>query len=620
MMERLREGINSIAVKIIIGLICLSFIFAGVGGYIASGSGNAVAKVNGTEILRVAFEQAYTNERNRMQSQMGDFFSTLLADPAYVQSFRRSVLDQMINDVLLEQYADSLGMRVSDNQIRDLIVNAPEFQSNNTFDQERYASFLYRSGFNADTFAEYLRKDMIRQQVRMALQGSEFSLENEVTSLNQMVSQTRDIRSIILNVEEFASRVELSDDELQQYYQANQNNYLRPEQVKVSYIELSAQELKSQITVSDERARAYYEDHIDTYSSQEQRELSHILVQDDISKAQAILDELNSGADFTQLAQQKSEDIGSSEQGGSLGWIEKDVLDPDFEAAAFALQNVGDVTEVVKSDFGYHIIRLDGLKPAKPMPFEEVAAQVKSELVDEEAIALFYDLQAKLEKTAFESENSLDDSAKVTGLSVKNTDFVSQTDAPAVLLTPTVMQAILSPEVKEDRLNSEVIEVAPEHVIVVRVDESREAIVLPYEEVKEQVQAEFSRLKGEQNAMDLAAKVLAALQSGDESVVSANGLVFSDIKTIDRRSPLAQAVFAMAKPQEGNKIYAQTTDSSQNIVIVELNKVSANIDDSFTPQIEAQLVRDGVQQDMTAIVRTLREEADIKYYITDTQS
>ncbi|WP_413284030.1 peptidylprolyl isomerase [Vibrio sp. MA40-2] len=620
MMERLREGVNSIAVKIILGLIILSFVFAGVGSYIVGGSGNAAAKVNNTEIGRGAFEQAYTNERNRMQAQMGDYFSSLLADPAYVQSFRKSVLDRMVNELLIEQYADSLGLRISDKQIRQQILAMPEFQNNGTFDQEIYSATLRRAGLNPDSFAESLRNDMTRQQVLFALQNSEFSLTSEVSSQSMLLTQTRDIRSITLDVNEFAKNIELTDEELLAYYDENTANYVRPEQVKVAYVELSVQDLQSKIEISDEQAQEYYQANLDKYSTTEQREVSHILVQgDDEAKAQAILDELNSGADFAELAKVKSEDIGSSEQGGSLGWIEKDVMDPDFEAAAFGLANIGDTSGLVKSAFGYHIIKLDGLKASQATPFADVSADIKLELAGQEAIEKFYELQTDLETVAFEYPDSLDDSAQTINQPIQTTDFISRADAPELLNNTAVLQAIFSAEVKEDGLNSELIEVAPEHVVVVRVEDSRPETVLPYDQVQEQVKAALAQQKGKEKATALANVVLEALKSGDESVVESNDLQFGEVETVDRRSPLAQTVFALAKPEEGMKTYAQTTDLDQNIVIIELNNVSVNVDDSFDTQIAAQLVRAGSQQDLAAIVSMLREEADIEYYAVETQ-
>ncbi|PMH41875.1 peptidylprolyl isomerase [Vibrio sp. 10N.286.49.B3] len=616
MMERLREGVNSIAVKIILGLIICSFVFAGVGSYLVDSGNNSAAKVGNAEISMGEFEQAYQNERNRMQAQMGDYFAQLLADPAYVASFRKSVLDRMINDLLLEQHAESLGLRVSDAQIRSMILDMPQFHSDGKFDQDIYQSALRRAGFSAESFAEYLRRDAVRSQLLTALESSDFSLPGEVDAQNALLTQTRDIRTLTLSSTELAQNVQLSDEDIQQAYQDNSARYTRPEQMKVAYIELSAEQLKAQIDISDEDAQLYYEEHLDKYSSEEQRKVSHILVQgDDEAKAQAILDELNAGADFAALAEEKSDDFGSADQGGDLGWIERDVMDPTFEAAAFELQNAGDRTGLVKSAFGYHIIQLDDVKASAAQPFADVAADIKAELTDEEAVDQFYALQTELERVAFEYPDSLDDSAEAVQQPIHTTDFISQNNAPELLSTPAVMQALRSLEVKEDGLNSDVIEVAPEHIIVVRVEDTRAEQVLPLDEVKEQVVAELSRLKGEQQSLELATQIIAGLKSGDNTALVESGLEFGELETVDRSSPLAGNVFSLAKPAEGDVVFGQSKDALGNTVIVELSSVNVLADPQYNEQIGTQFVRMNTQQDLSAILTILRHVTDIDYYI-----
>ncbi|WP_158133258.1 peptidylprolyl isomerase [Vibrio navarrensis] len=616
MMDRLREGVNSIAVKIILGLIILSFIFAGVGSYLVSGSNNAAAKVGNREIGRGEFEMAYQNARNRMQSQMGDYFTQLLADPGYVESLRRSVLDEMINDVLLDQQAESLGLRISDAQIRTIILNMPEFQVEGKFNQEIYQSMLRRAGHSPDTFAEYMRRQMVRSQLMEALQASEFTLPGEVDSEGKLFTQTRDIRSIVLNLDDFASKVTLSDDEIQQYYNDNKTHFTRPAQVKVAYIELNAQDLKKQISVSDEQAKQYYQEHLDKYSSEEQRRVAHILVEgDDEAKAQAILDELNAGADFAALAKEKSDDFASAENGGDLGWIERDVMDAAFEDAAFALQKTGETTGLVKSDFGYHIIKLEELREPESKPYEQVAEQIKQELSDQQAIDQFYDLQSELEKVAFEYPDSLDQASKAVDIAVQRTDFISEVDAPAVLRTPAVMQALQTVEVKEDGLNSQAIEIAPEHIVVVRVEDARAETVLPLDEVKSKVVEELSKVRGEQQAIELASDLVVALKEGNTELVAEKGLAFGDVEQIDRRSPLAQTVFAMAKPEEGKAVYAQTRDNAGNVVVVALEKVQESLDPALAPQLATQLQRMSAQRDLASILSVLRANTDIEYYV-----
>ncbi|MEL7293588.1 MAG: peptidylprolyl isomerase [Pseudomonadota bacterium] len=618
MMDRLREGVNSIAVKIILGLIILSFVFAGVGSYIVGGSGNSAAKVGNVEIGRGEFEQAYQNERNRMQAQLGDYFANLLADPSYVESFRKSVLDRMIDDVLIEQHAESLGLRVSDSQVRTMILEMPQFQVDGQFDQEVYQSALRRAGFSPESFAQYLRRDLVRNQLLTAIQASDFSLPGEVESQSKLLTQTRDINKVTLSLADFAEKAELSEQEIEQFYQQNAERYTRPEQAKVAFIELSAQQLKQSLTISDDEAQQYYQQNLDKYSSEEQRRVSHILVEgDDEAKAQAILDQLTAGTDFAALAEEKSDDFGSASEGGSLGWIERDVMDPAFEEAAFALQNVGDTTGLVKSDFGYHIIKLDELKDSVVKPYQEVASDIKQELRDQRAVDKFYELQSELERVAFEFPDSLDDAAKAIDAQIQTTDFISEVDAPELLKTPAVMQAITSPEVKEDGLNSEVIEVAPEHVVVVRVEESREETVLPLDEVREQVTQALANVKGEQAAIELAQTLITDLKQGSNASLNENGLMFTDTETLDRSSPLADVVFSMAKPAQDEPQYAQAKNLNGDIVIVELVNVSSEFDPQYNQQIGSQITQVNAQQDLSGLVSILRNTMDIEYYIVN---
>ena len=616
MMDRLREGVNSIAVKIILGLIILSFVFAGVGSYIVGGAGNTAAKVGSAEIGRGEFEQDYQAERNQMQAQLGDYFSNLLADPSYVESFRRSVLDRMINDVLIEQHAESLGLRVSDKQVRTVILEMPQFQADGKFDQDIYQASLRRAGYTPESFAEFLRRDLVRSQLLTAIEASDFSLPTEVEAQSQLVAQTRDIETLTLPLADFAAKVELSEEEIQAYYEQNAPRYTRPEQVKVAYIELAAQQLKEAITISEEQAKKYYDEHLDKYSTEQQRRVSHILVEgDDQSKAQTILDELNAGADFAKLAEEKSDDFGSASEGGSLGWIERDVMDPAFEEAAFALTKVGETTGLVKSDFGYHIIKLDELKGAIATPYADVEAEIKQELKDQQAIDQFYELQSELETVAFEFPDSLDDAANAISAQINTTDFISQIDAPELLSSPAVMQAILSPEVKEDGLNSDVIEVAPEHVIVVRVEDMRDETVLPLEEVRAQVIESLAKVKGEQNAIELADKLVAELKEGKRALLDENELTFGPSETVDRSSPLADVIFSMPKPAEGEVEYAQAKQNNGDIAVVKLAKVSVYPDEQHNNQIGRQLLQMNAQQDFTGIINILRKTTDIEYFV-----
>ncbi|MCE0492885.1 peptidylprolyl isomerase [Vibrio salinus] len=616
MMDRLREGANSIAIKIILGIIILSFVFAGVSSYLVSGSNNAAAKVGGVKISRTEFEQAYQNERNRMQTQLGDYFSNRLADPGYVASLRQSVLNRMINDVLIEQHANSLGLRVSDAQVSKEILDIPQFQSKGKFDQDIYKNALARAGFTPDSFASYIRNNLLRDQLLQAVQRSEFALKNESESQAALIAQKRTIRTITLDVNEFAKKVVLNEDEIKTFYNQHKEDFTRPEQLKLSYIELSAAKLKNSIAVSDKTAKDYYQQHLDQYSTKDQREVSHILIKgDDKKTAEAVLKEIQDGANFADVAKKRSQDPASASKGGNLGWIEKGVMDPAFEKGAFSLKHVGDMTGLVKSSFGYHIIKLDALKKAQAKPFAQVKDEVVESIKQEKAVDKFYSLQNELEKVAFESPDSLDPSAEKIHGKVIHTDYVSLDNLPKILSSASVKEAINHDEVKSEGLNSSVIEVAPEDVVVVRVDDVRPEAVLPLGDVKDSVKTKLAQDKAQDQAKALAEKVIKSLSKGDTSVLKGNNLDFSAKEVVDRNSPLANAVFEMKKPEKNKVIYRQTSDQKGDVVIVELSKVESHPQESLVHQVRIQLNRLNQQQDLSGILSVLRSNAKIESYI-----
>lgn len=618
MMDRLREGANSIVVKLILGLIILAFVFAGVGNYLVSGSNNNVAEVGSTPITRQDFESAYQNQRSRLQAQMGDYFGQLMAQPGYVDSLRQSVLQEMINDALMLQLADDLGLKISDQQVRQAIVDIPAFQNNGQFDKETYQSALRVNGYTPDSFAQVMRRSLLQEQLTQALQNSEFALPSEVKQQVGLLTQTRNIERVTIAADQFADQIQLSDQEIQDYYQAHQAQFSRPEQFKLSYIEFSAQGLQSSVSVTQQDIDTYYQEHLSDFTSEEQRRVRHILFRGDDAEqqAKAALTKLQAGADFAELAKQESQDGGSADNGGELGWIEKGTMAPEFEQAAFALAKAGDLSGVVKTNFGYHIIQLEEIKAGDAQPLSQVQDQIKQDLVYEKVADQYYDLQNKIDQAAFESPDSLDSAAKIAGVNIEHTDFISQDDLPDVLKQPAVEQALNSDEVKLQGLNSAAIEVGSEHIVVVRVDDSREATVLPLEDVKPQVVSQLTAQKSLDKAQDLATQLVTGLEKGDNSLLAEHQLAFGEQETIDRRSPLANDVFAMKKPQDGQPTFIQSEDQQGNVVVIKLDSIGTSQEQVDESRYADQLTQSLLQQDLTALITALRADTDIDVYLT----
>ncbi|MBV7299555.1 peptidylprolyl isomerase [Enterovibrio paralichthyis] len=625
MMERLREGVNSIAVKIILSLIIFSFVFAGVGGYLASGSVQPAATVGDHEISRSQFEQAYQNERAQMQAQAGDIFTTLLSDPVYLAQFRQNVLDRLVNQVVLDQEADSLGLRVSDEQIKQAIREMPAFiGSTGMFDNDLYLAALRRNGLTPDQFAEYVRQDMTREQYINALVNSEFALEGELESLYKLEGQTRVVRTLTLPLSEFAAKANITDEQKKAYYEQNPSEFVRPEQFKISYVELSGDGIADGADVTEEQAKAYYEANKANYGAAEKRKVSHIMIQGDDAdakqKAEAVLTELNNGADFAELAKSRSDDTFSAEQGGQLDWFDKGVMDPAFEEAAFALNNKGDISGVVQSDFGFHIIKLDDIKPSQAKPFADVRDEIVAQLGQQQAAEKYYALSTELAEKAFEMPDNLEDAANAVTSQVKKTDFVSLSDLSGVLASPAVLQALQQPEVREDGLNSDIIEIAPEHSVVVRIDDSRPETVLPYEEVEAQVAERLQRQEGEKAAEALANSLVTELNEGNTAGLDASGYNFGAEQELGRVSAeraVAQLAFTMAAPADGKAEYGFTREMNGDVVVVALDAVKEPKSEeiSLQSQMADRVINTTANMDLSSIVEQLKENTEVTYSI-----
>ncbi|KKA43978.1 MULTISPECIES: peptidylprolyl isomerase [unclassified Salinivibrio] len=626
MMERIREGTNSLAVKIILSLIIFSFAFAGVGSYLAGGSNPPAATVGDKEISRAELDRAYQNERARMQQQAGEQFNQLLGNPEYVKRFRQNILDRMINDLLLEQAASELGLRVSDAQVKAAIRAMPQFRQGGQFNNDRYQAALRQTGMSADEFANYMRTDLMRQQLVNGLQGSGFVLPSELENLYRLEAQSRQVRTITLPVADFAEQVSLTDDELEAYYQANRDDYIQPRMVKVAYVELTGEGLANEVQVSDEAIATYYQENQSQYGSQERRKVSHILIEgtgdEAKAKAQQALERLNQGAAFAALAKEMSDDTFSAEQGGSLDWIEPDVMDPAFEKAAYALSEKGDVSGLVQSDFGYHIIRLDDIDPADVTPLAEVKDDIRTELQQARAADRFYAQSTTLAEVAFEEANGLEPAADAVNSKVQYTDYFALDAATGLMARPQIQQALDSYDVRENGLNSELIELSGEHAIVVRLDDVKPEKQLSFAEVKDQVRETLAAEKGQEQAKETAGDLIAQLEESGE--VTGSDYTFSAPITLNRVSQqqaIAELAFSLPQPASDNASYGVTQNRQGDVVVVALDKVMVPEVPDISPQSQmaARVQRAMSNMSLSATLQALREEVDVTYAESDTQ-
>ena len=623
MLENIRESSQGMAAKIILGLVILTFALAGIGSYTNS-TDTSVADVNGEKISLQDFNKAYQAQRNNMQQQYGEMFETLAADQTYMANFRNGVVDSLINQRLVDQNSANLAIRVSDDRIKKTILTMPEFQVDGVFDNNRYLALINQAGFyQSSDFRDYLRLEMSRRQLTQALVLSEFSLPYQSTMIAELQNQTRDIRFASIGLEQFKSSVEITDEEINNFYQENQERFLNQEKVKVNYITLNVEDIAKNIVVSDDDVKAFYEENINDFGDEEQRRISHILIEvdedEDAAKAQAesILAQINAGGDFAELAKQYSSDTFSGENGGDLDWLERGSMDEVFDEQAFALAEIGDVSNVVQTEYGFHLIKLTDLKPAVVQPLTEVFDDLKIRISKQKAQEEFYVLQQEMARLSFEFPDSLDDAAEAVNTQVKTSEWLSRNSNTGVFSNVRAIDAAFSDLVLNEQLNSDVIEVSDSLAIVVRLNEYQAANVKPLAEVTEAIKYNLVAEKAKTEAQNVMDELLVEMQSGADITAKLveYGTAFETKADVVRYSPevapaIVEKAFTLPHPVEGTVSAGLSDLANGDFVLVEVQAVK-NMEAKLSSDIENQQVNQLAQSAYLAYVESLKEDASI---------
>lgn len=616
MMDKLRTASNHVVLKIILGLIILSFVLTGVGNYLIGGGSDYAAKVNGHEISRAELEQAYNNERNRQQQMLGDQFSQLASNESYMQQMRQQALSQLIDQTLLDHYAKDLHIGISDDQVRQAIFNQKAFQTSGKFDNAKYNGLITGMGFSADQYAEALRKQLATQQLINAIANTDFMLKGETSKLVDLVAQQRVIREAVIDVNALATKQNVTDAEISQYYQQHQSSFMAPEQFRVSYIKMDAVSLQE--TASEADIQSWYDQHKADYS-QPQRDRYSVIQTKTEADAQAVLAALKKGEDFAALAKSKSIDPISSRKGGDMGWLEPDTTPDELKSANLTLK--GQISGVIKSSVGFLVVRLDDIQPEQVKPLAEVHDAIADKVKQEKALDAFYKLQQKVSEAASNDNESLADAAQASGLKVLETGWITRDNVPAELNFEPVKQAIfngglLGQQSEVPGSNSDVITVGGDRAFVLRISEHKPEVVKPLDQVKAQIADTLKRDKATQQAKAQADKLLAELKAGKEDALQAAGLTLSASQTFDRNAqdPVAQAAFNLPLPTVNKPSWGVSEDMQGNVVLIALDKVSPG----HMPQVQIDEMVKGVTQNnaqiaFEALLENLRKETKIKY-------
>ncbi len=619
MLQNIRDNSQGWIAKTIIGIIVMLLALTGFEAIFNAASNNQnAAEVNGEEISRYDLDQAMNMQRRQLAQQLGqDFDASLLDDRLLSDSALGSLIDRM----LLLQSAKNANFAFSSEALDQLILQTPEFQVDGAFSAARFDQVIQQMGYSRLQFRQLLEQEMLIGQLRAGISGTGFVTDQQVDNFARLEMQTRDFATLTLPAQQEA--IEVGDEQIKEYYEANADRFRTPEQVIVEYVELKKESFFDQVEVSDEELQELYQKQIANLA--EQRRAAHILIEtggelsDDEAKAKIdeIATRVKNGDDFAAVAKEASQDPGSASEGGDLGFAGPGVYDPAFEDALYAL-NEGEVSAPVKSEFGWHIIKLLGVQSPEVPAFESLKPQLVRELKAQQVEQRFVETSKQLEDSAFEASD-LAQPAQELGLMVQTTEAFGRDGGEGITANRQVIQAAFSDEVLVDGANSSVIELDPDTSIALRVKEHLKPAAIPLADVREDIVQQLQRSLAAEAARAKGEQLLADLRKGQQPDDAQWQAVEAATRSQEGVAPaLLQAVFRMPRPQQQDKpSYSGVALSNGDYAVVRLNGVNepeGALTDEERLNYRRFLASRVGQQDFAAFRQKLQAEAEIERF------
>jgi len=632
MLQNMRDSAQSWVAKVIVGVIVLIFALTGWES-ISSFSSNAdkAAEVNGEVISKLELEQAVALQRRQLIQQLQQMGNNSF-DPSMIDEkfLRTTVLDGLVERSVLIQGAQDAGFKVSDQMIDQLILSTPDFQVNGKFDSDRFDIVIRNMGMPSRmAFRDLVRQQLLITQYRNGYEATAFATPSERQQLADLENQTRDFSVIEVPVGD-ASAVSVSDEEIQEYYASNAQQFMTPEQVVLETLTLSRAGFFDRVDVSEDAIKEIYQREIGNLA--EQRRASHILVEvadkEDEADAKARIDaaaaRIAAGEDFAAVAAEVSDDSGSARDGGDLGYVIKGSFDQSFDDALFALET-GEVSEPVRTSYGYQLIKLTDLKAPEVPTLESMREQLVQELKSEQVEREFVDASQELANLAHEASD-LAEPASALGLEIETLGPVERLGGEGLASNPKVMNAAFSDDVLKKGYNSDLLELDADTVVVVRVKQHLQSEQRPLEEVKQEISELVAYNKAEQAAAEQTDQSLAALRSGEltvDALAEQQQTQWQQYEAVGRSSsdlptPLLRSVFAMPKPTADQPVYARIKQPVGGFWLVALRGVATagdvQSDGGAASQYQQFIAGQSGQQDFSAAQEQLSTDADIERF------
>ncbi|MET3133177.1 peptidyl-prolyl cis-trans isomerase D [Oxalobacteraceae bacterium GrIS 1.11] len=607
-------------------LIIPSFALVGISGYKSFGDDtNTIAKVGDQKISQQQWEAAQRQQIDRYRQMMGAQFDQKMLDSPEA---KQAILDNLIAERAVSAEVARGHLSVSDTALQKTIQEIPGLTlPDGKFDFERYKSLLAAQGMTPEMYDARLRSDLALQQLSAAVQGSAFAPRSIATRLSDINDQEREVQELILPMAEFLPQVKVTDEMVKAFYDKNSKFFDIPEQAKIEYVVFDSSALADQVSVSDAEVEAYYKQNQKRYTSEESRRASHILiaVKKDATaaektaakaKAEAVLAEVRkTPADFAKIAKAQSQDPASAELGGDLDMVEKGALPKSVEEAVFKLKQ-GEISDVVGSEFGFHILTVTALKPAAVKELDLVKADITADLKKQKSAKKYSELAEQFTNTVYEQSDSLKPVADKLKLKVETVANVTRSPSPALgtspVNNPKFLKALFADDVLKNKRNTEAVEVAPNTLISGRLVEFKPASKRPLAEVDAVIRQRVTQEEAVKLAKKAGETKLAALKtSGDTSGFGAGKLVSRSKAEGFNRVAMVQVMKADVSKLPA---YVGVDVPGLGYGIYRIGKVqqSAQPDAARRQSEKDQISNIVAQQEMYDYIEVLKQKAKVK--------
>lgn len=622
MLQAIRDKTSGWIAYLIIGLISIPFALWGINSYLGGGEEQAAAIVDGEEISPRQLDYAYTRYRERLSSVFGGRIPEVFNDE---NTLKEQALSQLIEERVLLGYIQDKGYRVGDTKLFENIQTMQMFQEDGRFSKELYQNQLASQGYSPALFEQELRRSQEMEQLNLAINATAFTLPVELEQFNKLKNQQRKLRTLTFSNQ--AETIQVTDQQVTDYYNEQSARFMDEAKVKLDYIELNLDTIKQSIEIPEEKLLETYEQSREQLTTPEIRSASHILltVKDDEDQVKVKIDDLkkrlDQGEDFAALAKEFSQDPGSAEDGGDLGEVERGAMVKPFETALFEL-NAGQISNPVKTQFGWHLIKLHEISGGKTKSFEQARNEIELEMKADLAESQIYDLAENLASIGYEEPDSLLPAAEQLDLKVQTTDWFARSKGEGLAEEVKIREAAFSEEVLNLNRNSETIELSDNRIVIVHLNEHKKSVRQPLESVRDSIVTTLKKKAGRELAQTDGRKVLDILASESESLdeyAAKSSMSIVDLGYIKRSNSsvdadLLSTAFSLPKPSSGKNIFEGMTEVSGDYTIIELSDV----------RVETTQTNEGDEQDPAktinsasanyeyqAVIKSLTEQAEI---------